>query len=161
MPRTKAFNEEQVLEKALILFWRQGFQATSMQDLVEHLGINRASMYSSFGSKRDLFEKAFDTYRKRNMNQVKAYLESVPSIREGLKSMLLQGSTDTFDDGKIKGCMVVNCTSEFLPNDHEMFKVLSANKQQFEKLMVNHFGNGKSERRVPPGPRLLRHCRYF
>ena len=44
MPRTKQFNEEEVLNKAMELFWEKGFHATSIQDLVSHLGINRASL---------------------------------------------------------------------------------------------------------------------
>ena len=55
MARSKQFNTEEVLEKAIRLFWKQGFHATSMEDLVSTLGINRASMYNTFGSKQVLF----------------------------------------------------------------------------------------------------------
>ena len=59
MPRTKQFNEEEILKKAMELFWEKGFHATSIQDLVAHLGINRASLYDTFGGKEELFKKAF------------------------------------------------------------------------------------------------------
>ena len=58
MPRVKLFDEKDVLNKATDLFWKQGFAATSVQDLVSHLGINRASLYDTFGDKEKLFKKS-------------------------------------------------------------------------------------------------------
>ncbi|MEL6975424.1 MAG: helix-turn-helix domain-containing protein, partial [Bacteroidota bacterium] len=63
MPRTKQFDEKEVLKKAMELFWEKGFHATSIQDLVSHLGINRASLYDTFGGKDELFNTAFESYR--------------------------------------------------------------------------------------------------
>ena len=54
MPRVKQFNEDEVLNKAMELFWKKGYNATSMQDIVDYLGINRASLYSTFGGKKNL-----------------------------------------------------------------------------------------------------------
>ena len=61
MPRTKNFDPAEVLEKAKNLFWEKGYYATSMQDLVDTLGINRASMYDTYGGKDQLFAKALET----------------------------------------------------------------------------------------------------
>jgi TetR/AcrR family transcriptional repressor of nem operon len=54
MPRVKLFDENEVLNKAMNLFWKQGYSATSIQDLVSHLGINRASLYDTYGDKEKL-----------------------------------------------------------------------------------------------------------
>ena len=67
MPRIKTFDENEVLVKAMNLFWKQGYSATSVQDLVSHLGINRASLYDTFGDKEQLFKKSFALYRKSTM----------------------------------------------------------------------------------------------
>ena len=64
MPRTKQFDEKEVLKNAMELFWEKGFHATSIQDLVSHLGINRASLYDTYGGKDELFNTAFETYRQ-------------------------------------------------------------------------------------------------
>jgi TetR/AcrR family transcriptional repressor of nem operon len=66
MPRVKLFDENEVLNKAMNLFWKQGYSATSIQDLVSHLGINRASLYDTYGDKEKLFFRAFEFYRKTN-----------------------------------------------------------------------------------------------
>lgn len=62
MARTKEFDPDAALQSALELFWRRGYEATSMADLVEHLGIGRASIYATFGNKHELYLKALDRY---------------------------------------------------------------------------------------------------
>jgi len=65
MARTRAFDEEDVLDRAMALFWRKGFEATSIEELVGVSGINRASMYAAFGDKRRLFLAVLDHYLVR------------------------------------------------------------------------------------------------
>ena len=60
MPRVKRFNENKVLSNATELFWEQGYHATSIQDLVSHLGINRGSLYDTYGGKNNCFTKHFN-----------------------------------------------------------------------------------------------------
>ena len=62
MTRTKEFDPDAALQRALELFWERGYEATSLADLVARLGIARASLYGTFGSKHDLFVKALDRY---------------------------------------------------------------------------------------------------
>lgn len=62
MARTKAFEIDAVLDKAMRLFWTQGYEKTSMQDLVDNMGINRKSIYDTFGDKHTLFLKALARY---------------------------------------------------------------------------------------------------
>ncbi len=62
MARTKEFDPDAALQSALELFWRRGYEATSVADLVEHLGIGRASIYATFGNKHELYLKALDRY---------------------------------------------------------------------------------------------------
>ena len=63
MARIKEFDENEVLERAKLLFWKQGFHATSIQNLVDHLGISRGSIYDTFGGKNELYEKALKVYK--------------------------------------------------------------------------------------------------
>ena len=60
--RTKEFDPEAALRAALELFWERGYEATSMADLVGHMGVARASIYATFGGKRALYLKALDRY---------------------------------------------------------------------------------------------------
>ena len=65
MPRPKAFDPDDVLHKAMQVFWERGYEATSMQDLVDCMGINRFSLYSTFGDKHQLFLAALARYRDK------------------------------------------------------------------------------------------------
>ncbi len=62
MGRSKEFEERVVLQKAMELFWKQGYEKTSLSDLVEHMGIHRRSLYDTFGDKHTLFLKAIDLF---------------------------------------------------------------------------------------------------
>lgn len=88
MPRVKQFDEQEVLKKAMDLFWKQGYNATSIQDLVDYLGINRASLYDTFGGKKELFDKALDRYIQENNKMQKEYLAQEGPVRRVLKNML-------------------------------------------------------------------------
>ena len=83
MGRYKTFDENAILHKAVELFWRKGYNATSIQDLVDHLGLNRSSIYETFGGKRALFEQAFEQYQHTNMTQLREFLRTYPEVREG------------------------------------------------------------------------------
>ncbi|WP_046757053.1 TetR/AcrR family transcriptional regulator [Kordia jejudonensis] len=128
MPRVKKFNEEETLNKAMCLFWRNGFHATSMQDLVNYLGINRASIYDTYGGKKELFDKAFAHYRTTSRTQLKAFLESQESVKNGFKKLFENGISEAVCDTERKGCFVINVTTELVPNDEEMLNVIQENK---------------------------------
>ncbi|MEM8908570.1 MAG: helix-turn-helix domain-containing protein, partial [Bacteroidota bacterium] len=90
MPRIKQFDEQQALEQAMELFWEKGFHATSMQDLVSRLGINRASLYDTFGGKQALFDRALALYRQKNQSGAREFVRPFASVREGLTALFDQ-----------------------------------------------------------------------
>jgi len=134
MARTKAFDQEVVIQKAVELFWRKGFYATSIQDLVAHLGINRASLYDTFGDKASLFKTAFQAYRQENQIRTQEFLNQYPSVKTGLKQLFDLSVKNMLSDADHKGCFAVNCTTELLPENNEMLKILSENKAAFVSL---------------------------
>jgi len=141
MPRVKLFDEQEALEKATDLFWKQGYYATSIQDLVDHLGINRASLYDTFGGKKELFERALQWYRLSNSNGIRALLHSQEQVKEGLRS-LLRMAVDQSVSTEGKGCFVVNVTTELLPNDPTIRPLLEENKAGFEQLIQDYLQTG-------------------
>ncbi|MDF1696713.1 MAG: helix-turn-helix domain containing protein [Saprospiraceae bacterium] len=89
MPRVKLFDKDEVLEKAMHLFWERGYHATSIQDLVNHLGINRASLYDTFGGKQALFDSAFKHYRMTNTKAIKKFLHAEQDVKKGMRKLFL------------------------------------------------------------------------
>ena len=142
MPRPKAFTEEEVLKKAADLFWKQGFHATSMDNLVKELGINRASIYNTFGGKKALFEKALSSYQNENKTRIDNFLTKQSSIKEGIKKLFLLEINDVFNDCDRKGCMVVNCTTELLPTDKDFLKIAMENRENFTAFFKDYLHKG-------------------
>ncbi|WP_430412557.1 TetR/AcrR family transcriptional regulator [Kordia sp.] len=142
MPRVKKFNEEETLHKAMCLFWRNGFHATSMQDLVDYLGINRASIYDTYGGKKELFDKAFEQYQTTNRKQLQAFLESQESVKAGLRELFKGGISEAVCDTERKGCFVINVTTELVPNDDEMLLIIQENKAFMERTFHDFLEKG-------------------
>jgi TetR/AcrR family transcriptional repressor of nem operon len=145
MPRVKLFDEQEVLTKAMNLFWKQGYSATSVQDLVSHLGINRASLYDTFGDKEQLFKKSFALYRKSNIEGLIQFFESRPDIKNGFSELFDIAIQEAILDKEAKGCFVVNTTTELIPNDESLIKVIEDNKSDFENLFYEYLKKGKNK----------------
>jgi len=142
MPRVKLFDEKKVLTKAMNLFWKQGYAATSVRDLVNHLGINRASLYATYGDKEQLFKKAFEQYRKSNIEGVKDFFSSQPDIKLGLEKLFQMAVDEAVKDKDKKGCFAVNTTTERIPNNLETLHILKKNKSTFEKIFFDYLSLG-------------------
>ncbi len=145
MPRVKLFNENEVLTKAMNLFWKQGYSATSVQDLVSHLGINRASLYDTFGDKEQLFKKSFELYRKSSIEGLTVFFQSRPNIRDGFSELFNIAIDEAILDKDRKGCFVVNITTELIPNDESLLKVLENNKRDIENLFYEYLKKGEEK----------------
>lgn len=148
MPRVKLFDEEKVLEKAMNLFWKKGYYATSIQDLVDFLGINRASLYDTYGGKKKLFEKAFSHYRQSNTDAIQKYLNSQDDVRTGFKKLFVMAIQQSQSDKEHKGCFVVNTTIEFIPNEKDFTELISDNKKQFEQVFYEYLQFGVEQGQI-------------
>lgn len=140
MPRTKEFNEEEVLEKATELFWTKGFNATSIQDIVSFTGINRASLYGTYGGKKELFDKSLERYRLYNAQRIRDFFSNYSSVKEGLSKFYENSIADSLCDKK--GCFIVNTTTELLPGDDEIQSKLAENKKLFESIFEEYLRKG-------------------
>lgn len=118
MARTKEFNESVVLDKAMLTFWEQGYEKTSMQDLVDNMGIHRRSIYDTFGDKHALFMKALDQYETELEQEISQRLKPTMSTKEKLEelfSIVIQKNSN-----HPKGCLIVNTATELALLDSEV-----------------------------------------
>lgn len=117
MPRPKEFDPDVALDAAVRVFWRQGYEATSVDDLVAELGISRQSLYGTFGSKDRLYQLALDRYRCGEADQLLELLAADGPLASRLQTLLYGMVEGMVSDGDCKGCFVVNATAERLPSD--------------------------------------------
>ena len=118
MARTKEFDPDAALQRALELFWERGYEATSMADLVEHLGVARASIYATFGGKHELYLKALERYVRVGDPASSTALSqpgpALPAVRALVERVRRRSRRATSDR---RGCMVVNTAVELAPHD--------------------------------------------
>jgi TetR/AcrR family transcriptional repressor of nem operon len=161
MPRVKLFDEKEVLNKAMCLFWRQGYAATSMQDLVNHMGISRASLYDTYGNKEKLFNQAFEQYRKSGAEGIKTFFQNHSEVKEGFRKLFELAINEAINDKEKKGCFVINTTTELIPNDLGLIHVLKENKATFEQLFFDYLSLGVKKGQIATNKDLKAICSLF
>lgn len=113
MARQKTFEPDEALDKAMRLFWRRGYHATSIQDLVEATGLNRASLYDTFGGKEDLFLAAVERYLAQVNRARLAKLRANPSPKSALTGYFEDLIAFDTGEGRHLGCLLTNSAIEF------------------------------------------------
>lgn len=150
MPRRKKFDQEDVLRKAMLLFWKKGYYDTSVQDLVDVLGINRASLYDTFGGKKKLFDKAFETYRSTINQGLEYFLNSQENVKSGLRLLFEKMIDDDHSDPDCKGCFIVNTTTELIPADMHLQAIINTHKSNIETHFLSFLKKGQDSGQIPP-----------
>jgi len=143
MARTKEFNEEQALNKAIEIFWHKGYNGTSAQDLVTHLGLSRSSLYDTFGDKQKLFSQSLKQYQKQSQDQIIKLLDESKNIKETLHAIFKQAVIESLEDRITKGCFMVNSSVELAMHDEEIAKIVKNNSQKMEEVFTNAVKKGQ------------------
>lgn len=117
MGRAKTYDPDQLVERAMELFWLHGFHGTSTADLVEHLGVNRYSMYAEFGSKQALYEAALARYERQVVQHHFGALEAPAAGLAEIRAVIERFSVTVRGPAKKLGCLMCNAATERAPHD--------------------------------------------
>lgn len=138
MARSKEFDENAVLDKAMKLFWEQGYEKTSMTDLVECMGIHRRSLYDTFGDKHTLFLKAMDRFGEKTNAALAAGVKRSETAKEALQfifNFMIDGQ-----EGSPSGCFMVNSAVELAARDADVdskfMKMFTVAEQQLKEIIL-------------------------
>lgn len=145
MARSKEFEENVVLDKAMRLFWEQGYEKTSLSDLVEHMGIHRRSLYDTFGDKHTLFLKAIDRFGEKMNTELAVGIKRSKTATEALQyifSFMIEGQPDW-----PSGCLMVNSAVELAVRDAvvdtRIAKAFAIAEQHLKEIMIWGQQNGE------------------
>lgn len=108
MPRTKQFDQQAAVDKAIALFTAQGYHGTSAQDLVDALGLSRSSLYDTFGDKHGLFLRALEQYGHQSTRALSELLASSPDFPATLRQLFDQLIQENVVNGSQGGCLMTN-----------------------------------------------------
>ncbi|MFJ9034733.1 TetR/AcrR family transcriptional regulator [Streptomyces sp. NPDC102274] len=123
MARTREFDTEAAVSRAMELFWTRGYEATSVRDLAQHMGIGQASLYAAFGDKGGLYRTALERYRTTLAAAALRSLEEGADARTAIRTMLMERVRIAVErDGQ--GCLVVNAACERLPKDPSIRRIV-------------------------------------
>jgi TetR/AcrR family transcriptional repressor of nem operon len=149
MPRHKEFDPETCLDRVMHLFWQQGYQNTSMSDLVVHSGVQRYGLYETFGGKQELFQRALDWYLNTIISERLAMLERKkpePALAE-VEQFFGQFIEHLERPSSSLGCLICNTSLEISSQNEavvskiqQYFKRL---RQGFARALKNAMQNGE------------------
>jgi TetR/AcrR family transcriptional regulator, transcriptional repressor for nem operon len=117
MGRPRQFEPDAAVDRAVALFWRKGYAATTPQDLVEQLGIGKGSLYHTFSSKHALFERALRRYGEQRVAGLVEVLQGPGSVRVRLRAALQRLVASDPADPARRGCLAVNTAAELAATD--------------------------------------------
>ena len=142
MARPRSFDPETALGAALEVFWTKGFEATSISDLVEAMGIQRGSLYQTFGDKKALFLRALEGYLAQGLAHSDELLASAESP--------LAGIGQWFQDAMTKcpsrlGCFGVNVTAELSGQDKNVAAITDGHWKALERVLVRTLSRGQEQ----------------
>ncbi len=160
MARPKEFDREQALDRAMELFWSRGFEATSVGDLVSHLGVGRQSLYDTFGDKRALYLAALDRYRERFGPAVPDALRRPGPIRRLVRE-ILQAAIESGLADPSRTCMLVSAAAERCPEDTDVQRRFCANAGAMEKAFAARFEEARRAGEIGAHHDPVALARYF
>jgi TetR/AcrR family transcriptional regulator, transcriptional repressor for nem operon len=157
MARTKEFNPEEALEAAMELFWRRGYEATSMRDLLEGMGIGRGSFYDTFGDKRALFLAALERFEESRTAWAIEVLETSPSPLAGIEQVFGRTIENLVGYEPRRGCLLANSAVELAPHDPEVAARISGYVRRTEEAFEGALERARDRREIPKrsDPRAL------
>ncbi|MGP7816546.1 TetR/AcrR family transcriptional regulator [Niallia sp. 01092] len=135
MARNKEFDENEVLRKAMELFWIQGYEKTSMQDLVKYMGIHRRSLYDTFGDKHTLFIKALDHYNEIIRTRIENEVNQLESVKDAIRQLFEM--VIVRDKQQLIGCLTVNTAVELSLHDDQAAEKVVESFSKTELLLNN------------------------
>jgi TetR/AcrR family transcriptional regulator, transcriptional repressor for nem operon len=149
MGRLKEFDADKAIDGAVDCFWARGYEATSVRDLAEHMGIGGASLYNAYGGKRALFVAALERYANRSSRERIARLEATGQPRQAIEAFLSEIIDRSLKDRQRKGCLLVNSALDVAPHDAEIGKVVAGYLEEIRAFFERNIDAGRRAGQIP------------
>lgn len=144
MARPREFDEDEVLDAAVARFWRDGYEGTSMRDLIAGTGLTSASLYNAFGDKRALYRRALDRYVDRSVTDRIRRCERL-APRAAIAAFFAEVLQRSLTDAECRGCMLVNSALEATPRDPELRRAIADELGRIEAFFLGRVRAGQAE----------------
>jgi TetR/AcrR family transcriptional repressor of nem operon len=150
MGRPKEFDSATVVQDAIGAFWERGYAATSVNDLLAETGLNRGSLYGSFGDKRQLFLTALERYDRQGWDAIRAELGKDGPARAVLESWLRTHADSCYGADGRRGCLLAKAAMELVPHDPEVAAFMRRLGRRNERFLAGLVQRGQREGDIDP-----------
>lgn len=140
--RTKEFNKDQALHQAMLLFWKKGYEAASIPDLLEVMGISRSSLYDTFSDKHTLYTAALEHYKKGSFDK-QAILERASTVRDGILQFFEHHIASAYDTSLPGGCFVTNTATTLESPDEKINELIKTSFLELEQAFCELLEKGQ------------------
>ncbi|ATF14028.1 TetR/AcrR family transcriptional regulator [Brevibacillus sp. HB1.2] len=147
MGRSKEFDKEHVLYKAMLVFWEKGYEATSIPDLLKAMELSRSSLYETFVDKETLYVEAIQHYKKISQKK-RDLLVYASSAKAGIRQYFDQHITSAFDEDLPKGCMITNATLGLDSPDEQLRKLIRDGFEELEHAFYELLSKGQQTEEI-------------
>ncbi|WP_285114483.1 TetR/AcrR family transcriptional regulator [Leifsonia sp. fls2-241-R2A-40a] len=142
--RPRGFDTDEALDRAVEVFWRQGYEGTTLDDLTTAMGINRPSLYAAFGNKEATFRRAVERYAEIDMAYVGEALEQ-PTARAVAEHYLRSNVAAITMPGRPPGCLSIQGGLSGSPEDERIVRFLADSRDAGERRLAERFRRAIAE----------------
>lgn len=145
MARPRNFDCDKVLYQAMNLFWKKGYEATSLNDILQSTGLSKSSLYETFGTKHELFLSTFQLYHYHHMKVLNELLATGDNALNGIENFLNSILAPTIENKNSLGCMTSNEAIELAPHDPEFRQLVEKNFFDIEEAFFKSIKLGQTD----------------
>lgn len=149
MARPREFDEATALEAAIACFWNRGYEATSVRDLADKMGISAPSLYNAYGDKHALFVKALERYldqsTRARINRLESSLPPKQAVRDFIEEIIER----SVNDRERRGCFLINSALEVAPHDKKLGALIADRLAEIEAFFYRSIKRAQAEGTVP------------
>jgi TetR/AcrR family transcriptional repressor of nem operon len=160
MPRAKEFDEAVVLDRALELFRARGFAHTSFADLTTELGVNRQSLYDTYGDKQTLYHSALRRYVSRALDHIRRHFDDAVPVREAF-GQFFSGMISASCANGSPGCLMVNSMVELSPHDADTRALAQTHARELEGIFASRLSAAQRQGEIAKDKDPIALSRFF
>jgi TetR/AcrR family transcriptional repressor of nem operon len=160
MTRPKEFDPEMALQTAVKVFWRLGYERTSLDLLIKEMGISKQSLYDTFGDKRSIYFRAMRHYRKSTNDSLRQLFTREKSVRDGFLKIFGSMIAESRDQHE-QGCLLMSANLSRDLSDTEMAKFLRANQREVERIFTAALTRAQERGEIAPAKSPVALAKFF
>ncbi len=153
MGRPIEFNRENAIQCAMKVFWVQGYEKTSLTDLIQEMGLSKSSFYQSFGSKRGLFKLCLDKYKGDFIKKASRILDKSPSGKVFINTFFKELIDKPSNHIANRGCFIVNTAIEFKKKDKNIAIFVNQSMKELQGVFQKAIDESKQKGELPQFPK--------